>query len=91
MFRVHGKVQHVFFRRDTKLLADSLGLFGHVKNESDGSVSGKVGGHDNLVDQFLEVIKTGVNDKAKVHSFETTEITQEYDTPSNIKTFEILK
>ncbi|KAK1936095.1 putative acylphosphatase [Babesia divergens] len=40
-FRVHGRVQGVFFRKFTKLEADKLGIKGFVKNESDGTVIGE--------------------------------------------------
>ncbi len=36
---IHGKVQGVWFRAHTKRKADSLRLVGHVKNNSDESVT----------------------------------------------------
>ena len=35
---VHGRVQGVWFRAGTKERADELGLFGWVKNKSEGTV-----------------------------------------------------
>ncbi|GIX62501.1 acylphosphatase, putative [Babesia caballi] len=40
-FRVHGRVQGVFFRKFTKEEADRLGIKGFVKNETDGTVVGE--------------------------------------------------
>ncbi len=37
-FRVHGRVQGVFFRASTRTQALQLGLAGHAKNLVDGSV-----------------------------------------------------
>jgi len=39
-FRVHGKVQGVFFRANTEKKAASLGLKGWVRNVKDGTVQG---------------------------------------------------
>ena len=36
---VYGRVQGVYFRYHTKLMADSLGLCGWVKNCPDGSTA----------------------------------------------------
>lgn len=37
-YRIFGKVQGVFFRAETKKIADKLKLTGFVRNELDGSV-----------------------------------------------------
>ena len=39
-FRVLGKVQGVFFRKNTQKTAKELGLNGWVRNEADGTVTG---------------------------------------------------
>lgn len=39
IFRVHGRVQGVFFRESTKQEARRLGLNGYARNEADGSVT----------------------------------------------------
>ena len=38
IIKVYGKVQGVFFRHSTKLMAQEFGLKGFVRNEIDGSV-----------------------------------------------------
>ena len=42
--KVHGKVQGVFFRKNTQQKALELGLSGWVKNEDDGTVSVEIEG-----------------------------------------------
>ncbi|RPA69749.1 acylphosphatase [Cyclobacteriaceae bacterium YHN15] len=42
--KVHGKVQGVFFRKNTQQKAVELGLKGWVKNEEDGTVSIEIEG-----------------------------------------------
>jgi hypothetical protein len=39
-FKIHGKVQGVYFRKYTKLKGVELGLRGYVQNDPDGSVTG---------------------------------------------------
>ena len=38
-FRVHGRVQGVFFRQSTKQEADRLGLHGYAQNNPDDTVT----------------------------------------------------
>ena len=54
-----GRVQGVFFRRSTKEKADSLGLHGWVRNESDGCVMIEVEGLEPVVEKLTEWCKTG--------------------------------
>ncbi|MGY6745049.1 MAG: acylphosphatase [Cecembia sp.] len=42
--KVHGKVQGIFFRKNTQQKALELGLSGWVKNEEDGTVSVEIEG-----------------------------------------------
>jgi acylphosphatase len=55
--RVSGKVQRTGYRRLILESAQELGLRGHVRNEPDGSVAIFVQGEEELVKQFLEMIK----------------------------------
>jgi len=45
-FEVYGKVQGVFFRKYTKITADSLKLVGWCQNTADGTVIGEAQGLD---------------------------------------------
>lgn len=57
--KVTGKVQGVFFRDSTKMVADQLGVTGWVKNEADGSVSIEAEGDDWILDNFLDWCEEG--------------------------------
>ncbi len=57
--RFYGRVQGVGFRYTAKWAAQSLGLTGWVKNESDGSVSMEVQGGENSINRMLEHINAG--------------------------------
>jgi len=56
--RVHviisGRVQGVFFRAETKRVADSLGLKGWVKNRPDGSVEALFEGDETAINRMLK-------------------------------------
>jgi acylphosphatase len=56
---VHGDVQGVFFRQFVKEKADSLGVFGYVKNKEDGTVEIVAQGDELVVKNFLESISAG--------------------------------
>ena len=62
---IHGDVQGVYFRQEAKRKADDLGVFGSVKNNSDGTVSIEVEGDNAKVDQFLSWANFGPS-RAKV-------------------------
>ena len=50
---VHGRVQGVWFRAGTKERADELGLFGWVKNKSEGTVEIHVEGEKLQLENFI--------------------------------------
>ena len=50
---VHGRVQGVWFRAGTKERADELGLFGWVKNQSEGSVEIHAEGEKLQLENFI--------------------------------------
>ena len=50
---VHGRVQGVWFRAGTKERADELGLFGWVKNKSEGTVEIHAEGEKLQLEDFI--------------------------------------
>ncbi|KAF7504259.1 hypothetical protein GJ744_002517 [Endocarpon pusillum] len=58
-YRVHGKVQGVFFRAFTQEKAQSYGITGFVKNTSDGKVEGEAQGNEDALQKFLKDISEG--------------------------------
>jgi acylphosphatase len=56
---VSGRVQGVFFRYETKSLADELGVKGWVRNIPDGRVEAVFEGEEELVRKMIEFCKTG--------------------------------
>ena len=82
---VKGVVQGVFFRENTKKLANSLRLKGHVKNNFDGSVEIVASGEDNKVKKLIEWCKRGPP-QAKVNS---VEVKDHYELVNNEKEFQI--
>ena len=61
--RVHivisGRVQGVFFRMETKQIADSFNVSGWVKNNSDGTVEAIFEGKKEAVDSVVEWCRKG--------------------------------
>ena len=56
---VHGIVQGVFFRRNTRLQAERLGLVGIVRNRPDGSVRAIAEGPRERLEELLAWIRVG--------------------------------
>ena len=56
---ISGRVQGVFFRMETKRAADGLGVFGWVKNQSDGTVEAVFEGDRDRVDAALDWCREG--------------------------------
>ena len=56
---VSGKVQGVFFRRETQQLSIGLGLTGWVKNTDDNRVEAMICGEKESVDQLIQWLSTG--------------------------------
>jgi acylphosphatase len=57
--RIHGRVQGVFFRAETRSRAESLGLAGWVRNAPDGSVEALFEGDPDRVDSMVEWCRRG--------------------------------
>ena len=58
-YRVHGYVQGVGFRWWTRSLAARLGLSGHVRNLSSGSVEVQAAGRPDVLVEFERLIAEG--------------------------------
>ena len=56
---ISGRVQGVFFRGSTKHKSDSIGLFGWVKNNLDGTVEAVFEGEDEKIEQILKWCRRG--------------------------------
>ncbi|WP_026897771.1 acylphosphatase [Daejeonella oryzae] len=83
--RIFGKVQGVFYRATSKIVADQLGVKGFVKNEPDGSVYMEAEADDFEMELFLEFCNKG-SDKAIVDKIETSEAPVK-----NYRNFEVVK
>ncbi len=70
--KVHGKVQGVYFRDSTKMVADQLGVKGWIRNESDGSIYIEAEGDDWILDNFLDWCEEGP-ERAEVQLVEKAE------------------
>jgi acylphosphatase len=57
--RVHGRVQGVFFRAETRSRAQSLGLAGSVRNLPDGTVEVVAEGEDDRVGSLVDWLGRG--------------------------------
>ncbi len=57
--RITGIVQGVFYRVETKRAAESFGLNGFVKNNSDGSVEAVIEGNKEFVDKMVKWCQKG--------------------------------
>lgn len=76
---IEGKVQGVCFRKETKKVADILGVFGTVKNNLDGSVELVVFGNRELVYKLIDYCHNGP-EQARVDKVSVTQIDGEvYD------------
>jgi len=82
---IHGRVQGVFFRMETRRAADAYGVYGWVRNRPDGTVEAIFEGDRSRVDQILGWCETGPSLSVVKHvdrvwgayagEFETFEVT----------------
>ena len=72
--QVTGLVQGVGFRYMTKLTADQIGVYGIVRNESDGSVYIEANGEPEKIDQFIEKIRNSPSPSGRVDSITIEEL-----------------
>lgn len=82
--RIYGRVQGVFFRANTKKMAEKLGVTGWVRNMPDGSVEAVFEGDDEAVEQIIEWCHHGPA-MARVD-----EVYVEYEEPKGEKGFRII-
>ncbi len=57
--RVHGRVQGVYYRAETRIKASALGLAGWVRNREDGSVELVAEGPRAQLDALLDWCRAG--------------------------------
>jgi acylphosphatase len=82
---VYGKVQGVFYRANTKLIADQLGVKGKVKNLENGTVYIEAEANIDVLNQFLKWCNEGPK-HANVEKIE-----QQESELKNYRNFEIEK
>ncbi|MFT6810973.1 MAG: acylphosphatase [Saprospiraceae bacterium] len=82
--QVMGKVQGVYFRRDTQIEAQRLGLSGSVKNLPDSSVFIEAEGSDEKLEEFVKWCTQGP-ELANVSEILVSELSLKEDT-----SFEVL-
>jgi acylphosphatase len=80
---IHGRVQGVFFRAETRDRARSLGLDGWVRNTGDGSVEAVFEGDDDRVGSLVGWCRRGPRG-AIVDDFEV-----EWERPLGESTFDV--
>jgi acylphosphatase len=69
---IHGLVQGVFFRAETKQKADELAVTGWVANESDGTVTIVAEGPENKINELTLWCHSGPS-KAKISKVHAVE------------------
>ena len=84
--RVSGRVQGVFFRQSTKAVSDQLGIFGWVKNCSDGSVEALFQCSENQFNDMVTFLRCGPPQAEVKH----LEILYQKDCTKSLEGFTIL-
>lgn len=79
---VTGHVQGVGFRFMTKMVADQIGVFGSVRNQSDGSVYIEANGDPAKIEAFIDKIRQSPSPSGEV---ERLDITEDSSLPEKIK------
>lgn len=72
-FEVFGKVQGVFFRKNTKLFADELGLSGWVQNTAHKTVIGEVVGSPESVESMKDWLENVGSKRSVIERAEFSE------------------
>ncbi len=82
--KITGKVQGVFFRHNSKEIADSLNLTGYVQNNPDNTVTIVAEGEENDLKEFVKFIQKGTP-QSKIENIKT-----DWQAPTNeFKQFEV--
>ena len=82
--RIYGLVQGVFFRANTKKMAEKLGINGWVRNMPDGSVEAVFEGDDDAIEKMIKWCHHGPA-MARVER-----VYVEYEEPRGEKEFKII-
>jgi len=72
-FRVHGRVQGVFFRKYTRQKAKELQLVGWVKNAVDGTVEGEAEGSPKSIQEMKHWLCNVGSPSSKIEKCEVTD------------------
>ena len=83
LFTIKGRVQGVFFRANTRRVAESLGLSGYAINLPDGNVEVLACGDDEAVDSLSDWLQHGP-DRARVDEVRSEQI--EVEVPHGFQT-----
>ena len=83
LFTVRGRVQGVFFRANTRRVAESLGVTGYAINLPDGNVEVLACGPESQVDQLGDWLQRGP-DMARVDGVKAETI--DVDAPTDFQT-----
>ena len=70
---VHGRVQGVFFRANTRDQARQAGVVGWVRNRADGAVEAWLEGPENAVEGVIAWVRAGGPSRAFVERVEVEE------------------
>ena len=73
---VHGTVQGVFFRENTRRRAEPLGVAGWVRNRDDGAVEAHLEGERDAVDALVQFVRRGPP-RARVDHVQVDEVAPE--------------
>ncbi|HEC77388.1 MAG TPA: acylphosphatase [Thermoplasmatales archaeon] len=82
--KIYGRVQGVWFRANTKEMAEKIGVVGWVCNMPDGSVEAVFEGEDEKVEKMIEWCRHGPP-LARVDGIEV-----KYEKPKGEKSFRII-
>ena len=66
-YRVTGRVQGVGFRVYLRRVAEFLALSGHVRNDGDGSVTGRAQGSDEAIERLIAALHRGPPTAIVIH------------------------
>ena len=82
--RITGRVQGVFYRRETQREALRLGLSGFVRNEDDGSVYAEAEGENSAVGALIRWCRRGPAN-ARVEGVSFAEVAPQGDAGFHVK------